>query len=242
MEEPEKDNQPLQQALIAALGGAEQSARTRVYEALVGSRLLVICAGPPEGEKMSMIAMHDPEGRPVLPVFTTRQALSAWKADAQYHAAVPAPGLFNAALAAGFEAVVIDPGASGWVVPKAQFDDLAEGRIPEPPPIDQKLVRFEVAAPGAVAEELLVYVREKLLPFPQIVGAYFFLGAFSGSAMKLCLGLRLSVPPEHWTSYLQWLSQQVPPAPEAMNDVQYGPVPDEMLEAVEKCAVVVFKK
>lgn len=242
MDDLEKDNQPLQQALIAALGGADQSARTRVYEALVGSRLLVVCAGPPEGDKMSMIAMQDPEGRPVLPVFTTRQALSAWKADAQYHAAVPAPGLFNTAIIAGFEAVVIDPGSSGWVVPQEQFADLAEGRIPEPPPIDQKLVRFEVAAPGEIAEDVLAYVRKNLLPFPQIVGAYFFLGAFSGTPMKLCLGLRLSVPPEHWTSYLQWLSQQVPPAPEGLSEVQYGPVPDEMLAAVEKCALVAFKK
>ncbi|MFA6317173.1 MAG: SseB family protein [Elusimicrobiota bacterium] len=239
---PEKLNEPLTLALHEAMGGSGEGKRTAVYEALLRSQLFVVTAGPPEDGSLSMVAMRDPQGRPVMPAFTNRKTMTAWKSDAAYSAAVPAQGLFKSALEGGFEALVIDPGAAGWVVPKAQFKALSRGELPPPPVVEQKLVRFTIAKPEAVPEELLAYASEHLKAFPEIQAAWFFMAAFSGESMKLCLGLRLNMPPTHWTPFLKWLSAKVPPLPEAMKDVQFGPVPDEIFAVVEKCGVAAFKK
>lgn len=92
-----------------------------------------------------VVALRVPDGRTALPVFTGVEAMTAWRADAR---PVPtaAPRAAAAALAEGWELLVVDPaGPVTVVLPHPAVRALATGR-PWIPAVTHGVVRPEVRA------------------------------------------------------------------------------------------------
>ncbi len=121
-------------ALLAALAGDD---RQQTAVAMLRARLLVpVVAMPGEGEAdMAVPALVDGAGRRALPVFSSYDALRAWRADAR---PVPMPGVrvFAAVTAEGYDGVVLDvAGPAPFTLQGADLDALvaaarAVGRAP----------------------------------------------------------------------------------------------------------------
>jgi hypothetical protein len=93
--------------LVAALGSGDTA---QVGVALLSARVLVpVVALPSDGgeAEMAVPALVSAAGRRALPVFTSYDAMRAWRADAR---PVPMPGtrVLAGATAEGYDGVVID--------------------------------------------------------------------------------------------------------------------------------------
>ena len=112
-------------ALVAALA-TDSAAQIRVC--LLRARLLVpVVASPvPDGDaEMAVPLLVSPDGQRALPVFSSYDALRAWRADAR---PVPMAGarVFAAAVAEGYDGVVLDvAGPSKHTVTGADLDAMA---------------------------------------------------------------------------------------------------------------------
>lgn len=92
-----------------------------------------------------VVAVAAPDGRTALPVFTSVAALTAWQATARPMPA-EAPRAALAALAEGWDLLVLDPGSPHAVVlPRPAVHALAEGRAWKPA-VRDGAVREAVAA------------------------------------------------------------------------------------------------
>jgi hypothetical protein len=109
--------------LAEALAGRDPLVIAR---AIVDARLLVPVAAQPAAQgdaEMAVPALVDDTGRRALPVFSSVDALRAWRPDAR---PVPMPGrrVLAGAVAEGYDAVVLDVAGPQPVV--LEGDDLAE--------------------------------------------------------------------------------------------------------------------
>jgi hypothetical protein len=126
-------------ALAAWRRGRQEPARAEVHAALLGARVLVALAPvpvvDPEGGRprveVAMVTMAHRDGRKALPVFSSVATLSRWRADAR---PVPVPGDRALSLAAeeGFDALLLDPAGTSFVVAGSDLDELAAGFVPMP--------------------------------------------------------------------------------------------------------------
>jgi hypothetical protein len=152
-------------ALLAALTGFQAGSATAVdvVEAVRGARLLIPLlahAGElgtaPDGhlvdktQELSIVTVSGPDGRKVLPAFSSVQTLSAWNPRAR---PVPAAGPRVALAAASEETelVVIDPASpSEFVLRRPAVYALATGAAWQPPHRDPAI---RAAFERAVAQE-----------------------------------------------------------------------------------------
>lgn len=107
-----------------------------------------------------VVALRVPDGRTALPVFTGVEALAAWRAEAR---PVPtaAPRAAAAALAEGWELLVLDPaGPVTVVVPHPAVRALATGRAWVPALLE-----------GSVRPDVNAAVRSALAGTPHLAGA-----------------------------------------------------------------------
>ncbi|GAA4987502.1 SseB family protein [Kineococcus glutinatus] len=138
--------------VVAALAGA------RVFApvvAVLGEAELV--AAGPAGDKsadMALALLTRPDGRRALPLFSTLDRLSAWRADAR-PVPVEAARAALSAVQEECEVLVLDPaGPVRFVVPRPALQALARGLPWTPSPFDP-----EVAAAAATALRSLAEVR-----------------------------------------------------------------------------------
>mgnify|MGYP000271130673 CR=1 FL=1 len=107
-----------------------------------------------------VVALRVPDGRTALPVFTGVDAMAAWRAEAR---PVPtaAPRAAAAALAEGWELLVLDPaGPVTVVLPHPAVRALATGRTWVPAVVE-----------GSVRPEVSAAVRSALAGTPHLAGA-----------------------------------------------------------------------
>lgn len=102
-----------------------------------------------KSQELSIVSVAGPDGRPVLPVFSSVEAMGVWNPDAR---PVPAEGVRVALAAAreGTQAVVVDATSSGeFALRRPALWAVAQQR-PWSAPWDDPLVRaeFEAAAAG----------------------------------------------------------------------------------------------
>lgn len=137
-------------ALIAALENwaatpSSSANPVDVVAALAGARVLVPVLPPGPDRSTATVALSAPDGRTALPVFTQVSALTAWHPDAR-PVPVPAAQAATAALAEGWELLVVDPaGPVTVVVPGPAVRALAAGTVWEPAVVGGA-VRAEIAA------------------------------------------------------------------------------------------------
>jgi hypothetical protein len=110
---------------------------------------------PDSGSDLALITLGSPHGRRALPVFTSTQALSAWRVDAR-PVPVAGPRAAQAAVSEGCDLLEIDPaGPVRRVVGRPAVLALAQGR-PWTPSYANPLVVQEIsrlaAALGLSAE------------------------------------------------------------------------------------------
>jgi len=135
-------------ALLAALTafGAGEGPATAVVDAYRTARLLIplIAEKGEEGvgptgltvdktQELSIVTVAAPDGRRVLPVFTSVQTMAAWEPTAR---PVPAPGVRTALSAAAddTELIVIDPGSeTEFVLRRPAVWAIGQGLPWEPP-------------------------------------------------------------------------------------------------------------
>lgn len=137
--------------------GRDEAGMLEVVTALVGTRVLVpVLAhelapappGPTAGERpagASVVAVAAPDGRTALPVFTSVGSLAAWRPQVR-PMPVPVPRAAAAAIAQGWDLLVVDPaGPVTVVVPRPAVRALATGGTWEPA-VREGAVRGQVRA------------------------------------------------------------------------------------------------
>ncbi|NKX91697.1 SseB family protein [Sanguibacter hominis ATCC BAA-789] len=171
------DDGSCEPALAAALEAYASGGRTadleRVVGALASARVLVpiiaeldVAGRGEHGQEVDkeasagVVALEAPDGRKALPVFSSVEAMTRWRADAR-----PVPSYATrAALSAvqeGWALVVLDPGGPTTVlVPRPAVWALAQGRTWEPAVRD-----------GVVDEAVRAAVRDAALPAQHVVRA-----------------------------------------------------------------------
>jgi hypothetical protein len=82
------------------------------------------------GETLDLITFADPDG-PVLPLFTSADAVSRWRPEPTGIVALPSRALFEMAAVNGTNKIAIDPGSptSGYLT-RYEIEQLARGRLP----------------------------------------------------------------------------------------------------------------
>ena len=157
----------LAQALIRHAAG--RAPLTEVVEALACARVLVpvvasgnfrsVSEGAPDPDAVAstgVIALHMPDGRAALPIFTDADAMRAWRPEAR---PVPAEarGAAMAAVSAGWSTLILNPAMESTVIPRPAVWALAQGE-PWRPAVVGGVVDAEVAsairAAVAVAPEV----------------------------------------------------------------------------------------
>ncbi|MCS6711116.1 SseB family protein [Brachybacterium sp. EF45031] len=156
---------------LAAHAAGEDPERDRLVAALARSRVLVpiMAVGAGEtisahgltsdnGADMAMVTVRGADGSQALPVFSSVQALAAWRTDAR-PVPVVAPQAAQAAVQEGCTVLLLDPGleVAPVVLPRSVLWALAQGRDWVPPHRDPELRaeldRIAADAPGVVALE-----------------------------------------------------------------------------------------
>ncbi|MBI4375050.1 MAG: SseB family protein [Elusimicrobia bacterium] len=240
-----RENEDLRKALRDAAGGSAGSRGRRIYTALVKSKLHLQTSGPPEADgRVGFVAIRSPDGRTGLAAFTDIQSARVWKSEKGTHwAQVNATWLFEMALGAGFDVIVLNPPGPGmWEVERDEFEALSQGQVPDSEPRQDQLIRVEIAAPKQpIPAETLSYLKGTLSQRPEISAAYFVTIALGSRKPALCLALRLELPSESWTDFIQGLSElsDVPGLPDGFN---VSPLSDEMLPGAEKFGLVVLRR
>lgn len=171
------DDGSCEPALAAALEAYASGGRTadleRVVAVLASARVLVpiiaeldVAGRGEHGQDVDkeasagVVALEAPDGRKALPVFSSVETMTRWRADAR-----PVPSYATrAALSAvqeGWALVVLDPGGPTTVlVPRPAVWALAQGRTWEPAVRD-----------GVVDEAVRAAVRDAALPAQHVVRA-----------------------------------------------------------------------
>ncbi|TPW19352.1 MAG: hypothetical protein FD126_2770, partial [Elusimicrobia bacterium] len=125
---------PLTDLLARAAGGGDPGLHGRICAEVLRSKLLVETAPSNDGsEGPGLVMLRGEDGRVGLPVFSGLEALKRWKPDCDMVAAIPAVGLFETALRAGVDAVILDVPVPAWEFGAEEIAAFAAGRIPPPP-------------------------------------------------------------------------------------------------------------
>lgn len=142
-------------ALEAAVATADLA---QVVAELPGTRLLVPVMASPEAEhegSAGIVALAAPDGRTALPVFTSVAALTAWQRTAR-PMPTEAERAAAAALAEGWQILVVNPGTANLVVPRPAVYALALSQQWHPAVQDGQVS----AQVGAVVEEIFQTVPQ----------------------------------------------------------------------------------
>jgi len=143
--------------------------------------------------ELSLLTVTLADGRTVLPVFTSAEALRRWRIDAR---PVPAAvrDICRSVLDEGWAGLVVDPGAHDFVVPATVTAALAAGFLPVAG--DEALsvgaMDATTVLPVAVVEAsdlVLAALRRAVAREPAVAAAWLL-----QSDPEVTLGLRLKVP------------------------------------------------
>ncbi len=106
-----------------------------------------------KSQELSIITVAGPDGRPILPVFSSIAAMASWRADAR---PVPAEAqrVALAAASEGTDRVVIDAGGDGLVLPRPAVWAIARGTR-WVPAVDDPEVLDAIARPAEEHPEIV---------------------------------------------------------------------------------------
>lgn len=154
---------PALAAALAAHRAGGDPHRAGILAALAGARVLVpIMAVATEkgttahglsgdnGADMAMVSLQEPDGSRTLPLFTSVQALAAWRADAR-PVPVVAEQAAQAAVGEGCTALLLDGAVR---IPRSALWALAQGRTWVPPHEDAELAA-ELTAIAAATDGVI---------------------------------------------------------------------------------------
>lgn len=237
---------PLTDLLARAAGGGDPGLHGRICAEVLRSKLLVETAPSEDGsDGPGLVMLRGEDGRVGLPVFSGLEALKRWKPDCDMVAAIPAVGLFETALRAGVDAVILDVPVPAWEFGAEEIAAFAAGRIPPPPVPEETMVRVEVSAPQAVpAQGQLAALRAALEPHPEILAAYLFSVTLPGRERALCLGLLLAGGPESFDEVSRTASERGMALPDTIAGLKYSTPPLEpgLLDGARKYGLKLFDK
>jgi len=156
--------------LIAAIGRfrSGELGETDVVDALRGARLLIPLVarlgtdglnehGGEKRQELSIVTVAGPDGRTVMPVFSSVAAMARWNPSAR---PVPATGprVALAAAAEGTDLVIVDPTSeTEFVIRRPALEAMARQRAWVPSHVDPEVLR--VFQDAAAAERTPVAVR-----------------------------------------------------------------------------------
>ena len=192
------------QAALQAWAAAPAT-RLAVVSALGRSRVLVPVLAPGRDRSTTAVALSAPDGRAALPVFTQVSSLAAWHADAR-PVPVPAARAAMAALAEGWELLVVDPaGPVTFVVPGPAVRALAAGTAWEPAVVN-----------GAVRPEIVAAVRHAVA-----IGDVASVGVRPGDSAEVTvvLGVRSGLGRAALDRLLDAVGRRLAAEPVVANDV-----------------------
>lgn len=243
----ESRNSPLLVALMEAAGGADPSKRARIYQEIARSMLLLELSKPlaPGDEGMRLIGLVSHDGRKGLAAFTDEKALRMFKPGAVHWVTLPARQIFEMALENGFDAVVINPPGIAWEVTRDEFEPLSRGQAPTSrPEATQAMVRCEIRPLGRdVPPDVVQAIRLALEPYPEILGAYFFMMAMAHEAPQAALGFELSIDAGDFPQLAQRMESDGFQLPD-LEGLGYscGPLTGDMLPGVRRLGTPVFRR
>lgn len=131
-------NTALVEAMDAVARDDRPEARAMLFQLLLESTVVVATseAGPPgtrtteAGEHLSLITGSDEDG-PVVPMFTSVDALLRWMPGGSPYAALPASALAQMVASQPPARIVVDPGSPTWgIITQQEVEALARGRLP----------------------------------------------------------------------------------------------------------------
>jgi hypothetical protein len=136
-------NRPLRNDALDQLMGAlarndTREGRQALYRELLKSRLILPTPGMsarptplPPGSAIRFVSTTGPQGGSAMLVFSSDEALRAWRPAGCDHIIAPARELFGMALRSGLDSVMVNPrGPAGGVIDRLALAALAEGRVP----------------------------------------------------------------------------------------------------------------
>ncbi|MFA5141018.1 MAG: SseB family protein [Elusimicrobiota bacterium] len=240
------ENPELLKALYQAAGGVARGHRATIFQELLRSTLILQAAKPSSGEsppQVRLIAMETPDGRKGICAFTDVGSLKAWRPGSKHLISMPGQAVFRMAAENGFELVLLNPGGPAWEVSGDDLRDLAQGCVPETTPGEGRKVRLDIGPPKEpIPPTMLEWLRRTLPAHPEILAAHLFTLTVGPEEAKLCLGLRLSLPLEGYRPFLRIVEAELAKAPSVAGGFSVGPVVDDMVEAVERFGLLVFKR
>ena len=204
----EPDNAQLKSLLIALTEDRQPNLRTKFYQLLLGSELLVLFAAPegaiepnPEepAEEITLISFLDENKEPVMPVFTDHEALEKFMQGADKALGMKAVDLCNIALGNGIQKLVFDPGQSHSLALNGyEMQELGKGMIPVGGEAIHRLEADTEYSLGPASEDApnpeFRAALIKALPDHKIVlGAYLFHLGTAEQTPELTLGLLFAV-------------------------------------------------
>jgi hypothetical protein len=145
-------------ALAEALAGGDLTsivaawATSRVLApivAVLGEGDELVAAEGDKSADMALITIHAADGRKLLPAFSSTVALTHWSSTAR-PVPVEAARAAQAAVVEECDAIVIDPGGAGVVLPRPVVYAVAQGRDWLPPARDPELLAGVAALVTAV--------------------------------------------------------------------------------------------
>jgi hypothetical protein len=193
--QPDFQNSPLPAAMLAVAHGDSPETRRVLYESMLKTWFLVptreAVADEPglhdvqESTADSFSLEHDPAGLLVAVAFTDEEALRNWNKTIPW-VALQGTAFFQAVASTEAEEIVINPyelddPASKMIRPggrvtRWEFEELAEGRIPQEEPREQEVEQQSVLVtmPKQMpTSEMFEAMGKAAHAFPEIAGMYF---------------------------------------------------------------------
>jgi hypothetical protein len=208
-------NRPLQNDALDRLMHAlarndTPEGRQDLYRELLKSRFILATPGMSArqtplqpGSKLDFVSTTGPQGRSAMLVFSSDDALRAWRPVGCAHIIAPARELFGMALRSGLDSVMVNPrGPAGGVIDRLALAALAEGRVPSGEGTDvfrvgagQKMVLGLPKTPPS--EALVAAVRAQCACLEEVRAAWLLQIVIEGGGPHLLLALELvgGVPP-----------------------------------------------
>lgn len=147
-EAPQQDgNEPpsaihLEQAMMENARQDTPESRTKVYQELLFSDLLLALADPAEGEtkqdadpnNLSVAILSNPTGTRFAAAFTSSAAARRWRPEGGQFVSVRGQDIYKLLEPSPADVIVINPGSAPFIVlPKVEYRQLALGVVPQSP-------------------------------------------------------------------------------------------------------------